>query len=70
MKLFKTNQNIPERVLRFILAIFLIPAPFALEQSNYTYLICVLGFILLFNAIIGTCFIYKIIGVDTCKVRD
>lgn len=37
MKVFKTNQNTPERVLRFILAIVLIPVPFAPEQTNYTY---------------------------------
>jgi hypothetical protein len=68
MKVFKTNQNTPERVLRFILAIVLIPAPFALEQTNYTYLICALGVILLINAIFGICYIYKILGVDTCKI--
>tara|TARA_B100000497_G_C7476762_1_gene293113 strand:+ start:468 stop:674 length:207 start_codon:yes stop_codon:yes gene_type:complete len=68
MKVFKTNQNTPERVLRFILAIVLIPAPFALGQTNYTYLICALGAILLINAIFGICYIYKILGVDTCKI--
>jgi hypothetical protein len=68
MKIFKTNQNTPERVLRFILAIFLIPAPFVLEQTIYTQLICALGSILLMNALIGTCYIYRMLGIDTCKL--
>tara|TARA_B100000214_G_C23728894_1_gene517849 strand:+ start:300 stop:506 length:207 start_codon:yes stop_codon:yes gene_type:complete len=67
MKLFKTNQNKAERVLRLIVSLFLIPAPIFLEPSLYTLVICGIGGILLFNAISGTCMIYKIFGVDTCK---
>ena len=69
MKIFKTNQNTPDRVLRFILAIFLISAPFVLEQTNYTYLICALGGTLLINALIETCYIYRILGIDTYKLQ-
>ena len=68
MKIFKTNQNTPERVLRFILAIFLIPAPFVLEQTIYTYLICSLGGILVMNALIETFYIYRMLGINTCKL--
>jgi len=67
MKLFKTNQNKPERVLRFIVSLFLIPAPIILGSSTYTFIICGVGAILLFNAISGACMIYKVFGVDTCQ---
>ena len=69
MKIFKTNQNTPERVLRFILAIFLILALFVLEQINYIHLIGALGGIILINALIRTCYICRILGIDTCKLQ-
>ena len=67
MELFKINQNKAERISRFIVSLFLIPAPIILGLSTYTYIICGLGGILLFNAISGACMIYKVFGVDTCK---
>ena len=67
MQLFKTNQNNPERVLRFLLSSILIPTPFVVGESVYTYILFSVGAVLLFNAVIGTCYIYRIIGVNTCK---
>ena len=67
MKLFKINQNKPERILRLIISIFMIPAYFILEENNYTSLITTVGFILLFNSIIGTCYIYRLFGANTCN---
>ena len=67
MELFKTNQNRAERVLRFIISIFLIPAPIILGSNTYTIIIGGVGLILLFNALSGACMIYKVFGVDTCK---
>ena len=67
MELFKTNQNKAERILRFIVSIFLIPAPMILSLNTYTMIIGGVGLILLFNALSGACMIYKVFGVDTCK---
>ncbi|MAV70964.1 MAG: hypothetical protein CMG04_09645 [Candidatus Marinimicrobia bacterium] len=67
MELFQTNQNKAERVLRFILAVLLIPSPLVLGSNLYSLILCMVGLILLFNALIGTCMIYKIFGVNTCK---
>ena len=67
MKLLKTNQNKPERVLRFILATLLLPAPYILGNTLYAYALFTVGGVLLFNALVGTCYIYRILGVDTCK---
>ena len=67
MELFRVNQNKAERILRFIVSLFLIPAPMVLSFSTYTFVICGVGVILLFNAISGTCMIYKVFGVDTCQ---
>jgi DMSO reductase anchor subunit len=67
--MFITNQNKTERIVRFIISLFLLPTPLILGQSNYSIVLCVLGSILLFNSIVGTCMIYKIFGVDTCRVK-
>jgi len=67
MKLFKTNQNKAERILRLIVAFFLIPAPLILGKGLYSLILFSVGIILLFNSVVGTCMIYKVLGVNTCK---
>ena len=69
MEFFKTNQNNSERVTRFIISLFLLPAPIVFGISNYSIFLCGVGGILLFNSIVGTCFIYRFFGVNTCKVN-
>ena len=54
MELFKINQNNAERILRFIVAMFLVPAPLLLGFTTYGIILCSVGFILLFNALVGT----------------
>ena len=66
--MFETNQNKPERVLRLLISLVLIPAPLLLEQNTYTIIIGAVGAILLFNAVSGTCMTYKMFGVNTCKL--
>jgi hypothetical protein len=68
MKLFTTNQNKAERFARFIVSLFLLPAPYLLEGLMYGNVLGAVGLILLFNAIAGTCYIYPLFGVDTCKI--
>ena len=70
MKLFETNQNKAERIARFIVSLFLIPAPLIIcSCSIYAIILCVVGSILLFNALIGTCYIYRFFGVNTCDIK-
>ena len=66
--MFETNQNKPERVLRLLVSLVLIPAPLLLEQNTYTIIIGAVGAILLLNAVSGTCMTYKMFGVNTCKL--
>ena len=68
MKLFTTNQNNSERVLRFILSLILIPAPIVYETDPYSIVLAIVGGILLFNAISGMCVIYRFFGANTCKL--
>ena len=66
--MFETNQNKPERILRFLLAVLLIPAPVVLEQNVYTLICGGVGAILLFNSGTGACMTYKAFGVNTCTL--
>ena len=66
--MFSTNQNTPERVLRLVLAVVLLPAPFVVGQSTYSMFAAGVGGIMLFNAVSGACMIYKAFGVNTCRL--
>jgi len=68
MKLFTTNQNNSERVLRFILSVILIPAPIVYEYDTHSTVLGIVGGFLLFNAISGMCVIYRFFGANTCKL--
>ena len=68
MKLFTTNQNNSERVLRFILSVVLIPAPIVYQYDTFSIVQAIVGGILLFNAISGMCVIYRFFGANTCKL--
>ena len=66
--MFETNQNKPERVLRILIALILLPAPFVLVQNVYTFILAGVGGILLFNGLSGSCLTYKMLGVNTCPL--
>ena len=68
--MFETNQNRPERILRLLVALVLLPAPVLAGVSSYTILAAVVGGILAFNALTGTCMTYKLLGVNTCSLPD
>ena len=67
MDFFKPNQNNSERIARFIISLFLLPAPIILGTSNYALVLCGVGGVLLFNSVVGTCVIYRVFGINTCK---
>jgi len=68
MKFFITNQNTAERVVRFIVSIFLLPSPFIFQNNPFAVSQAIIGGILLFNAFSGMCVIYRFLGANTCKV--
>jgi len=62
------NQNKEERVIRFIVSVFLLPAPFIYQNNPFAITQSHIGGILLFNAFLGMCIIYRFFGANTCKV--
>ena len=67
MKLLVINQNDSERIARFIISIFLIPAPFIYGYELFSVAQAVVGGILLFNSISGMGAIYRIFNANTCR---
>ena len=67
MKILYTNQNKNERILRLIISLFLLPAPYLIGFNLYSNILLFVGCILMFNAIFGTCYIYRIFRINTCK---
>ena len=41
--MFETNQNKPARILRFLISLVLLPAPFVMEQNTYTLIAAGVG---------------------------
>ena len=68
MKFFVINQNGSERVVRFIVAIFLLPAPLVFQNNPFAIAQAIVGGVLIFNAFSGMCVIYRFFGANTCKV--
>ena len=68
MKIFVKNQNSAERVVRFIVSVFLIPAPLIFGANPFSVTQSIVGCILLFNAFSGMCVIYRVLGANTCEI--
>ena len=68
MNMFKINQSNKERVIRAIIGILLL-IPFFMNASLLSYVLIVIGGILIFNAVSGVCMIYKMFGYSSCPVE-
>ena len=68
MKLFITNQNTAERVVRFIVSVFLLPAPFIYQNNAFAIAQATIGGGWLFNACSGMFVMYRLFGAVTCQV--
>jgi hypothetical protein len=67
-KLFSVNQSKKERAIRFIIGAFMcIPA--LTHGYVFSYILLALGGALIFNALSGICFVYKMLGYSTCPIE-
>ena len=67
MKLLIKNQNNKDRLMRLIISLLLIPSPMIFGETKWTMFTGFIGLALLFNALSGNCYIYRIFGVSSCK---
>ena len=70
-KILVTNQSNKDRIIRAVIAVFLILAYLAIP-SSVNNLIALVGLgvagVLLFNAVSGNCYIYRALGINTCPL--
>ena len=72
-KILVTNQSNNERIFRALIAVVLILAYLAIP-SSVNNLITLIGLgvagVLLFNAASGNCYIYRVLGINTCPLPE
>ena len=72
-KIFVTNQSNKDRIIRAVIAVLLILAYFVVPSSvNNSIVLIGLGVagVLVFNAVSGNCYIYRMLGINTCPLPD
>ena len=72
-KLFVKNESDKDRIIRAVIAVFLIGFYFALPasiNSMFANIGLVVAGVLIFNAVSGTCMIYRTLGINTCPMKD
>ena len=72
-KIFVTNQSNKDRIIRAVIAALLILAYFVVPSSvNNSIVLIGLGVagVLVFNAISGNCYIYRMLGINTCPLPE
>lgn len=68
-KLLVTNQGNTDRIIRAVLAIILLVVSYTsgFETMNGMIALSVAG-VLIFNVVSGNCYIYRVLGINTCPV--
>ncbi len=67
--MFKKNEGSVDRILRTIVGIVLLVAFFMLPEASYRYWLLI-GIVPLATGLLGSCPIYTIFGIGTCKLKS
>ncbi|HAE26019.1 MULTISPECIES: YgaP family membrane protein [Hyphomonas] len=62
--MFKTNEGTIDRVLRVIVGLALIAIVFVGPQTPWGWI----GLVPLLTGLVGTCPVYSVLGIRTCKL--
>ena len=68
-KLFVKNQSNTERIIRAVIALILIIAGYFVGSPVFEAGLMFAG-VLIFNAVSGNCYIYRMFGFSTCPLPD
>jgi hypothetical protein len=64
--MFKTNEGTIDRVLRVIVGLALIAIVFVGPQTPWGWI----GLVPLLTGLVGTCPLYTVLGIRTCKLKS
>jgi len=68
-KLLVTNQSNVDRIIRAIVAAVILSNPFKVAYDSTIGIIALsIAGVLIFNVISGNCYIYRVLGINTCPV--
>ena len=68
-KLMITNQSKIDRMVRAIVAVVILANPFDVAHASVIGIIALtIAGVLIFNAVSGNCYIYRVLGINTCPV--
>ncbi|MDN5788395.1 DUF2892 domain-containing protein [Pseudorhodobacter sp.] len=65
----KTNVGGTDRILRALIGVALVLGFFALPDLGWRWVLPVLGAVAIFTAILRTCPLYSILGLNTCPLN-
>jgi hypothetical protein len=65
MNLFGKNEHSTERVIRVVLGLGLLTLVFVGPKSYW----CLIGAVPLLTGLIGSCPLYSVFGISTCRLR-
>tara|TARA_B100002052_G_scaffold269980_1_gene269832 strand:+ start:97 stop:330 length:234 start_codon:yes stop_codon:yes gene_type:complete len=68
-KLFVKNQSNTERIIRGVIALILIITGYFVGSPVFEAGLMLAG-VLIFNAVSGNCYIYRMFGFSTCPLPD
>lgn len=66
--MFTTNEGTIDRVIRVIVGLALLAAFFMYPDAGWRWF-TLLGLVPLLTGLIGTCPIYRLLGISTCPVK-
>ena len=70
-KLIITNQSNKDRIIRLVISILLIATSILVNIGEFYSIMAVsISGVLLFNAISGNCYIYRVFGINTCPLGN
>ena len=68
-KLMIKNQSSIDRMIRAIVAVVILANPFDVAYDSVIGIIALtIAGVLIFNAVSGNCYIYRVLGINTCPV--
>lgn len=67
--MFKKNEGKLDRIVRAILALILFLVAWYIISGILKTILFVLAFVFIFTAVSGFCGLYKLLGINTCKVK-
>ena len=67
--MFTKNEGTVDRVLRVLFGTALLVAFFAMPELSYRWVL-LLGIVPLATGLLGSCPVYSIFGISTCKLKQ